>query len=59
MALTLSPSDYKQALQIIHLKTVPLGVPIIAEWLTNLTSIHEDVGSVPALLSELKDPALP
>ena len=30
------------------------GVPVVAQWLTNLTSIHEDVGFIPGLLSGLK-----
>ena len=25
------------------------GVPVLAQWVKNLTSIHEGVGSVPAL----------
>ena len=30
-------------------KMVNLGVPIMAQWLTNPMSIHEDAGSIPGL----------
>ena len=36
-----------------------LGVPIVAQWVKNLTSIHKDVGLIPGLTQCVKDPLLP
>ena len=46
-------------LQVWLSKEKKLGVPVVAQWLTNLTRNHEVAGSIPALDQWVNDPALP
>ena len=41
-----------------HHKNSHVGVPVVAQQVKNLTSIHEEAGSIPGLAQWVKDPAL-
>ena len=36
-----------------------MEVPVVAQWVKNLISIHEDVGSIPGFAQWVKNLALP
>ena len=39
-------------------KDLWVGVPIVAQWLTNPSGIHEDASSIPGLTQGVKDPTM-
>ena len=43
----------------LTIKRTTTGVPVVVQWLTNLTRKHEVVGLIPALAQWVDNPALP
>ena len=44
--------------RVISIRKPGEGVPFMAQWLKNLTRIHEDSSLIPGLAQWVKDPAL-
>ena len=40
-------------------KNTRILIPVVAQWVKNLTSVHEDAGSIPGLAQWVKNQALP
>ena len=49
----------KKISKSLALRLVHGGIPVVAQWVKNPTSIHEDVGSIPGLTQWVKDLELP
>ena len=56
--VTMLYSRKKNCIGEIAIKKMEIGVPVVAQWLTNPTRNHEVVGSIPALAQWVNDPAL-
>ena len=51
--------DHSQDTEQPVTSRIPLSITVVAYWVMKLTSIHEDVSSIPGLAQRIRDPMLP
>ena len=49
LRLGLASHPSREGQTVLGKKDLCLGIPVVAQWLMNLTSIHEDMCSIPGL----------
>ena len=52
------PKKWQKDPKKFEKKIIPEGVPALGSEETNMTITHEDVGFIPGLAQQVKDPAL-
>ena len=58
-ASQLTAGYHAMQVSVSDTKSFHRGVPTVAQWVKNPTSIHEEMDSIPGLTQWLKDPVLP
>ena len=59
MQIKTTKSYHFTPVRMAIIKKNTIGVPIVAQWLMNLTRNHEVTGLIPGIAQWVKDPELP